>query len=188
MGLLITGMVVWCAVHLFPAALPSSRNGLVERLGANAYRGLFALVILASLAAIVFGWKTAPQQAVYSPPLLGSPLPSGLVYIGIILFMAAQFPTNIKRFLRHPQLTGVIIWGIGHLLTNGEQRSVLLFGGLSLWALVQILLTNRRDGSWIKPAPAALKSDLITVTIGTAVFAAFFVLHPWLFGVAAVSR
>ena len=44
-------------------------------------------------------------------------------------------PNNVKRLLRHPQLTGVALWGIGHLLANGESRSIILFGGLGAWAI-----------------------------------------------------
>ena len=56
MNLLITGIAVWCAVHLFPSVMPAKREALITRLGNNAYRGLFALVILASLVTIVLGW------------------------------------------------------------------------------------------------------------------------------------
>ena len=78
--------------------------------------------------------------------------------MGFILFFAAYPPTNVKRLLRHPQLTGVALWGVGHLLANGESRSIVLFGGLTLWAIAEIVVINRRDGARDKPAPVPAKT------------------------------
>ena len=63
MSLLIVGIVVWCIVHLFPSIAPTRRQALHARLG-NGYRGLFALLILASLVLIVIGWRSAAPSAV----------------------------------------------------------------------------------------------------------------------------
>ena len=42
---------------------------------------------------------------------------------------------------------------MSHLLANGDGRSIVLFGGLGLWAVVAIVAINRRDGAWQKPEP-----------------------------------
>ena len=84
-------------------------------------------------------------------------------------------------------LTGLIIWGGAHLLANGENRSVLLFGAMSVWALITIFLINRRDGAWEKPAPRPIRSDVITVVISTVVFAIVLYFHQALFGVSAMA-
>ena len=188
MNLLITGIAVWCAVHLFPSVMPAKREALITRLGNNAYRGLFALVILASLVTIVLGWRSATPAAVYAPPLQGSPIVTVLVFLAFVLFVAARARTNLKRFLRHPQLTGVVIWSAAHLLANGDTRSILLFGGLGAWAVLEIFLINRRDGAWDRPGAVAIKSDVTVVVIAAVAFTVIFYFHAALFGVSPMSR
>ena len=188
MNLLIFGILLWSLIHLFPSAMHDTRSKFVTRIGNNAYRGLFSLLIAASLLMIIFGWKSATPSALYAPPLFGSILPSILLLIAFILFVAAQTHTNIKRFVRHPQLTGVVLWGLAHLLTNGDSRSVTLFGGMTLWALVTMVLCGRRDGPWQKPGPVALSSDIVTVVIGAIAFGVLLYAHQFLFGVAPIVK
>ena len=188
MNLLVTGIAVWCIVHLFPSVMPAKREALIGRLGENVYRGLFAMIILASLACIVLGWRSAIPSAVYAPPLQGSLVVTLLVFIAFVLFVAARASTNLKRFLRHPQLTGVIAWSVTHLLANGDSRSVALFCSLGVWAILEIVLISRRDGAWEKPAAMPVKSDIIVIVIAAVAFAVIFYFHELLFGVSPIAR
>lgn len=185
MTLLIGGLLLFTAVHLFPAACPGPRKQLVDKLGSNPYRGLFTLVIVASLAIIVFGWKATPPVNLYAALLHSGPIMSALVFVAFVLFVASQSKTNIRRFVRHPQMTAVLFWSAAHLLANGETRSVLLFGGLGLWAIVEIVLCNRRDGTWQKPAPVAKSLDAVTLAIAAVGFALIWYFHQAIFGVPA---
>ena len=117
MSLLLAGMLVWIVAHSFKATAPARRDALVAKFGEQPWRGVFSLVILASLLMIVFGWKAAVPGAVYAPPLAPGIIPSLLVLIGLVLFFAAQMNGNIKRILRHPQMAGTIVWAVAHLLT-----------------------------------------------------------------------
>lgn len=188
MTLLIIGVALWSATHLFPALAPSARQGLVARLGENAYKGVFALLIVAALAFIIMGWKAAPPATVadflYAPPAWGRHVTALLVLIAFVLFGASHGANNIARRIRHPQLTAVLVWAAGHLLANGETRSVVLFGGLAAWAMVSILLINRREGPRVRPEPAPRRKDVIAVVAGLVVYAVFAGAHPWLFGVS----
>ena len=184
MGLLIFGLLLFTLVHLLPAAFGTLRGSLINRLGENPYRGVFSLVIALSLVLIVLGWRSAAPTAVYAPPLHGGPMSSVLVLIAFILFVAARSGSNIKRVVRHPQMLAVILWSAAHLLTNGDTRSLVLFGALAAWAIAEIVLCNRRDGAWRKPDRVAAKVDVITVLIGSIAFALFGYFHQALFGVA----
>ena len=125
---------------------------MITRIGNLPYQLLFALLILGSLVLIVSGWKNAVPQIVYLPPLVLRTPAMLLVVIAFILFVAANFPkTRFKRILRHPQLTGVVLWAVAHLMANGDSRSLLLFGTLGLWAIAEMVLINRREGAWAKP-------------------------------------
>ncbi|MGI9236581.1 MAG: NnrU family protein [Woeseiaceae bacterium] len=184
MSLLIAGVVLWIIAHLFKAAAPGLRDQIEQKLGQGPYRGLFSLLIIGSLILIVFGWKSAIPKSVYAPPLGSGPVVTILILIGLVLFFASQFTGNIKRNLRHPQMAGTILWGTAHLLVNGDSRSVALFGSFTVWALLEIVLINRRDGEWQRPAAASIRHDIIPVAIGSIVFGALLIFHKTLFGVA----
>jgi len=183
MALLIAGLLLFTVVHLLPAALPGVRGAIVARLGDNPYRGVYSLFVLAGLVLIVFGWKAATPTPVYAPLLRGGPIVSLLVFGAFILFVASRARSNLRRLVRHPQMTAVILWSAAHLLANGDSRSLALFGGLGVWAIAEILLCNKRDGVWQKPAPVHARTDAIAAVIGAAAFAVFFFLHRTLFGV-----
>ncbi len=86
--------------------------------------------------------------------------------------------------IRHPQLTGFAIWAGAHLLANGDRQSLILFGGLGLWAVLAILFINRRDGAWVKPDPLPMTAEVKPLAIAIVGFAVLFFAHPWLFGVS----
>lgn len=182
--MLVAGVIIWSIAHLFKAISPGYRATLEQRLGGNLYLGLFSLVIVGSLILIVIGWKSTTPRAVYTAPMAGGPFISALMLLALILFFSSKFPGNIRRYVRHPQMTGTLLWGIAHLLTNGSSRSVVLFGGFFIWALLEIMFINRRDGRFQKPAAAELRFDIFPIAIGSAVFAALFYFHGSVFGVA----
>ena len=80
-------------------------------------------------------------------------------------------------------MMAVIVWSVAHLLVTGDSRSVLLFGGLGIWAVFEIVLCNRRDGAWRKPDVVPFSADMTVAVIAGAAFAVFFFLHMALFGV-----
>lgn len=183
MGMLIAGIVLWSGVHLFPAFAASHREALIARIGRGPYRGLFSLGIVAALVLIVLGWRATAPVAVYATPLALRPLTLVLMYFALVLFFSSRVPTDTKRWLRHPQLTGVILWAVAHLLTNGEARSLVLFGGIGLWAAVEILAIGRREGAWRKPAPVGLPRSLLPLAIGAVAWLVLGLAHRWIGGV-----
>ena len=184
MALFLAGITLFCVVHLFKAAAPASRENLVFKLGENAYKGIFSLLIVVSLVMIVFGWKATIPRPIYTPPLGPGLIPSVLVLVGLILFFASQMNGFLKRILRHPQMLGTIAWAGAHLLTNGDSRSVTLFGALAVWALLEIILCNRRDGPRKELPAASGKADLIATVVGVVAFGLIGHFHVWLFGVS----
>jgi uncharacterized membrane protein len=131
---------------------------------------------------MISGWKAAVPEIVYLPPAWGRHVTALLVLVAFILFFAPYPPNNIKRLLRHPQLAGVALWGIGHLLANGESRSIALFGGMALWAIAEVLFINRRDGAWDRPVPVPARNDALLIAGGIVAYAVVAASHQWLFG------
>ena len=58
MGLLIAGLLIWSLVHLAPSLAPPLKQKLTIQLGEKVYKLLFALLIFAALALIIFGWRS----------------------------------------------------------------------------------------------------------------------------------
>ena len=184
MALLLAGIALFCGVHLVSALAPASRDRLAASLGENPYKGIYSVLILGGLVLIVFGWKAATPRSVYVPPLMPGLLPSALVFVGLVFFFAARMRGYIKRVLRHPQMTGTIFWATSHLLTNGDSRSVTLFGSLLIWALLEIVLCNRRDGPRTELPSANARFDLLALIVGGVAFAVIGHVHLRLFGVS----
>jgi len=183
MKLLIAGLTVWSLVHLVPAVAIPWKQKLTGLLGENGYKLAFTVLILASLALIVFGWRSSVPTTLYVLPPATRSLSFLLILIAFILFGASNYPTRIKSFVRHPQLTGVAIWALAHLLLNGDSRSLLLFGWLGIWALLEIIFINRRDGDWIKPAPPGWVREFRGLAISLVVMVVVIMLHPYFAGV-----
>ena len=187
MSLLIAGVVIWSVAHLVPAVAPGLRADLAKRFGEGPYKGLFALDIVIALVLIVFGWKAATPTAIFAPPLIGSPIPSAFVVLAVVLIVTSSTANNLRRFIRHPQMAAVVCWGAGHLLSNGDSRSVVLFGGLIIWALLEIIFINKRDGVWQRPSPVPFVKDVITALIAAIAAAVLIHFHGVLFGVSPIT-
>lgn len=177
------GILLWGIIHFFPAVAVDLRKNLINRMGEHPYKGVFALLVILSIYLIISGWGSAgPAEIFYTAPDWGGNMAGLLVLAGFILFFAPYPPNNLKRILRHPQLLGTICWGAGHLLASGSPRSIVLFGGLTAWALVEIVLINRRDGDWIKPDKVSHLRDLSLVLFGSLAFVVFLFTHHLMFG------
>lgn len=188
MLILLAGTLLWIVTHSFPMAMPRQRTAVVARIGEGPYKGVFTLLSLLSLALIVWGSGQAPIVQSYVPPLFGGVFIALLVAIALTLMVASAMPNNIRRFIRHPQLTGVTIWAVAHLLVNGSVRDLILFGGFGLWAVAGIVFSNRRDGAWERPAPVALWRDIAVIAVGAVVTGLLLHFHGLLFGVTAIHR
>lgn len=185
---LIIGILLWSVVHFFPALASEMKKSIISRYGEYPYKGAFAVLMVISLYLIISGWSsltpTPPDvlEVIYTAPDWGGHAAALLVLIGFILFLAPYPPNNFKRLLRHPQLIGFASLGVGHLLAIGTARAIVLFGGLTAWALLEIYLINRRDGVRVKPDKAPLKNDVTMVLFSVLAYMAFLYTHHLLFG------
>ncbi len=184
--LLIAGILLWSGTHLFVSLGRDTRDALVARIGLGPYKGLFSLTLLAALAMIVLGWQAFGRESLYLPPTGLRHLAMLLMPFAVILFISGRAPTDIRRLIRHPQLTGVKLWAVAHLLANGEIRSLILFGGLLAWAVAEVVVINRRTGAWQKPPPAGALKTTVSALVGLALTAGLVFAHPWLSGVPLI--
>ena len=188
MTLLLIGLTLWVGVHLFPSSLPQVRDALIKQIGLGPYQGLFALLIITGVILIVFGWRATLPTQVYVPQAGLRHAAMLLVVVGFVLMAAASFPrTRVKRLIRHPQLTGVLLWALAHLLANGDSRSLLLFSVIAIWTVISMLLINRRDGDWVKPETTMVwYGELLVVAAGVGIALLLMRFHYYLAGVSLI--
>lgn len=188
MILLVIGVLLWSFVHMLPNVGRPVRGALVGVVGEDPYKGLFSLAIVGSVVLMVFGWRGTPASPVYVPPAFTVGVADGLMFVALLLFLASALPTNWKRVLRHPQLSGVAVWAGAHLLANGDSRSLVLFGGLGIWSIVAMFAINARDGAWQKPEPLPMSAELKPLVAAVVAYALLFYLHPWIAGVSPMPH
>lgn len=180
MSLLIAGLVLWAVAHLFKRLFPGLRTALTEAIGAGPSKGLFAVALVAALAMMILGYQRAPFVNVWFPPAWGIHLNNLLMLLSVALFGMGKSRGRARSWLRHPMLTGVVVWAVAHLLVNGDLASVVLFGGLGAWALVNMALINAREPAWERPRPGPASGDARLVAISLAGFAVIAGIHAWL--------
>ncbi len=182
MTLLITGLLFWSVVHLTPAMAAGIKRTWINRLGENGYAISFAVLIVCSLVLIVSGWRSSAPVPVYVPPVSLKPVTGLLMLLSLMLFVASAHATRVRRMVRHPQMTGVILWSVAHLLQNGDTRSIILFGWLGIWAILEIIFINRRDGKWVKAAPPSLAIEIRYIVISLVAFVIIIFIHSLISG------
>jgi len=188
MTLLILGLLLFLGVHSVHMVANDWRTRQLARLGEKGWKGLYSLVSIAGFVLLIYGFGQARLQPVplYVPPLGLRHLNALFTLIAFVLIIAAYVPRNhFKARLGHPMLAGVKIWAFGHLLATGMLHDVVLFGAFLLWAVLDFVVSRRRDRANGVVYPAGtLRGDIVTVVVGVAVWALFaFVLHTRLIGV-----
>ena len=113
MEIMIFGLLLWSLVHLVPSLAPSVKKGWISMLGENGYKISFSAIVIFSLVMIVYGWRHSDPVVVYALPIELKPV-ALIMMVAFVLFGAAQYPTRIKTYLSHPQLTSIIVWSIAH--------------------------------------------------------------------------
>lgn len=181
LAILILGLIVFSATHVF-VTFRATRAGAIERLGLNGYRALFAIVSLAGLALIVWGYGEYRAHGwiqVWSPPGFMRHITVGLMLVAVILFVATYVPSHIKAKAKHPMLAGVKTWALAHLLSNGDLGGILLFGAFLAWGVYARIAAKRRGDLGTTTAPAGFTNDIIVVVVGIVVYLALgYAFHP----------
>ena len=184
MTLLIIGILLFAGVHLIPALAPGIKAAWLGKMGEGGYKGTFSLLLLASFILMTFGWKAVDPAVVYSPPMDIRQPAIALLILAFILLVVGSRNSRLRQWVRHPQLTGVLLWAVAHLLMNGDSRSLVLFSGIAIWSCVEMLVISKREGVWIKADVPSVGSEVVTVTIAIVAVIAVMFAHPYISGVA----
>ena len=174
-AILVLGVALWWGAHFFKRLMPAQRAALGDR-----GKGLVALAIVASIVLMVLGFRMADFVPVWSPPTWGVHLNNLLMLIAIWMMSPAGAKGRILNKVRHPMLAGFRVWAIAHLLVNGDLASVILFGGLLVWGLVEVVVINRAEPDWTPPAPGTLAKDAMFMAASVVLLAVIGYIHAWL--------
>lgn len=192
MTLLLVGLFIFLGIHVVPS-FPGFRDSVVQRVGLNAYRGLYSLIVLTGLFAMIYGFVLARQEDLF--PLYVTPfwlrhVAMTLLLPIFILVFAKFIRGNIARWTKDPVILAVKIWAISHLLVNGEPYSVALFGGFLVWVIWARISLKKYDRKNTKAEefPNALRNDIISVVLGAALYGLFvWKLHELLIGMPILT-
>lgn len=171
MTLLILGLALWWGAHLFKRVAPGARAGMGDQ-----GRAMVTALLLVSLVLMVIGYRSADGAVWWgrSPALVG--VNNLLMLVSVYLFAASGMKTAVARRLRHPMLTGALLWSVAHLLVNGDAPSLVLFGGIGLWAVVEMVVISRA-GPWVAPVGKGPKMEIFAVLGTVLVFGALAGVH-----------
>jgi uncharacterized membrane protein len=174
MTLLIIGLVLWIGAHLFKRVAPGARESM-----GNAGKGLVTVGILAGLVLMILGYRQAEFVNIWYPPGWTTHLNNLLMLVAVFFFALSHSKGRLKARFRHPQLASVKIWAVAHLIVNGDLASIILFGGLLAWAVLEVIVINRSE-PWVPPKPGEPKRDVILVVITIVAYVVFAAIHYWL--------
>lgn len=183
---LILGLTIFFAMHLVPS-FTNFRAKLMVKLGEGRYLGGYAITSLIGIILVVIGMSKAQFVTVWMPPTWSKSVVVVIMVFVFYLFAAAEMKCNIKRFIRHPMLLGILLWSCVHLLANGDQASILLFGSFALYSVFAMFSANIR-GAELQKKVYPLKKDVVSIIVGLVAYAFFvFLVHPYLIGVVVIA-
>jgi uncharacterized membrane protein len=173
--LMILGIALWAGAHLFKRIAPDAR----ARMG-DGGKGAVALALLASIVLMVIGFRGAEVAQVWYPPVWATHLNNLLVLIAIFMMSHAPRKGKLLNNMRHPMLTGFGLWAVAHLLVNGDLASVILFGGLLIWAIVEVIAINRAEPRWHPTQTGTYAKDGMFLVASVILMGVIGFIHNWL--------
>lgn len=180
---LAIAVALFAATHLIPA-LPGLKARLQARFGAK-YGMFFGLVATVLVIAIILAWRATPFVAVYEPPQWGRHAALALVLVAFVFLGVFVFRGRLRQWVRYPFAIALLFWGSAHLLANGDTASLILFGGLAIYAVVFIVLSLMAK---VRPSEDVREGhDVLAIVIGVAFYAAMVQLHAIVIGVPIVT-
>jgi len=188
---MIAGLVLFLGAHTLTTQR-ELRGRFIVSMGESGYKIAYALVSLAGLVLIVWGfahYRAGGLIPVWSPPTFLKHLNVALMLPAVILVVASYIRGRIYTTLKHPMLSGIKLWAAAHLLANGDLGSIVLFGSFLGWAVFDRISLKHRPDAGAPPIPVGGPgNDLIAIAVGIVAYLALaFAFHPVVIGVPVVG-
>ncbi len=157
MSQLYLSLIAFLLLHSVPA-LPPVRAGIIAVMGRKMYLAIYSTVSTLLLAWVFNAALNTPYVELWEPTGSHAIVTLVLAPLGMFLILSGLFSPNpasitfrhggrrgaIVALTRHPVLWGFLLWSGGHLLANGDLRSLVLFGGLGLFSSAGFLMLEKR--------------------------------------------
>ena len=172
MILILLGLILWSGAHFWKRIAPDSRAAMGDK-----GKLVVAVALVIAIVLMVIGYRGATGTVYWgrTPAMTG--INNLLVLFAFYLFAASGKGTRVTKVIRNPQLTAVAVWAVAHLLVNGDTPSFLLFGGLLVWSLAEIVVLNRAAGPRGAYHAPPIKSEIIAIVATLIVFAVVAGIH-----------
>ncbi|GAB4358871.1 MAG: NnrU family protein [Oricola sp.] len=185
---LVAGLVLFLGIHSVRIVAPGLREAVIAARGESAWKGVYALIALAGLTLVVWGYAQARPDAVvlYEPPVFVKHIVALLMLVAMVLLVAAYVPAgHVRKRVKHPMLTAVMVWAFAHILANGDLATLLLAGSFLAWAVVDRVSLKRRGDPVF--GEVSWRNDVIALVVGAAITIwSVMQLHAFLFGVSPI--
>ncbi|WP_099827228.1 NnrU family protein [Oceaniglobus indicus] len=175
MILIVLGLALWAGSHLWKRMSPQTRAGMGDK-----GRLIVAVASVIAIVLMTIGYRGAEGPVYWgrTPAMTG--INNLLMLLAFYLFAASGAKTWITGKVRHPQLTAVKTWAIAHLLVNGDLASIVLFGGLLAWAVVEVIVINRAEPNRPPAHPVPVKKEVTAVIAAVVAYGIVSAIHIWL--------
>jgi uncharacterized membrane protein len=155
---LIAAFALFIALHSIPA-IPALRNRIIATIGRRTYLTLYSVV--STLVLVWLFWEALRtdyielwEPAAWQAWVTIVAAPSGIFLVVAGLLSRNPFSVSVRQgdsdrgaiveITRHPVLWGFLLWSAGHVVPNGDLRSLILFGGFAAFSLAGIVMLERR--------------------------------------------
>lgn len=176
MFLLIAGVALWAYSHLMKRVTPQFRASLGDNNGKMVASGLTVLAIVL----MVVGYKSSDVVQIWNPPAFLKHINNLLMLVALFLLIIGYSRGVVRTKIRHPMLLSVKVWALAHLLVNGDLASVILFGGMMAWAVVDLILINKAQRDWTPPAAGPVYMDAVFLVVAVVVMGVIGMIHAHL--------
>lgn len=166
MTLIVLGLILWSCAHFWKRVAPDHRATFGDK-----GKGIVAALSVLAIVLMVIGYRGADGAVYWGRMSAMTGINNLLMVLAFYIYAGSVKGTRITRWIRHAQLTAVVIWSVAHLLVNGDTPSFVLFGGLGIWALAQMVIINRAEGPRAPYVAPPVKSEVIAAVMTVVVIA-----------------
>jgi uncharacterized membrane protein len=176
-----SGIIIFFGIHLVPL-IGKLKVFLKDKLGEGPYMGLFSVVSLTGILLIIFGYESN-SNFLYSINGKAYIYAKYIMFFSLTLFIAANMPTYIKKYTKHPMSLGIAIWTVLHLMVSPDTTSVILFGSFLAYSFVSVIVAELRDSKSKEVIPK-IHYDIFSIVLGIVLTFLAFNFHEYLSGVS----
>ncbi|UWQ08528.1 NnrU family protein [Aliiroseovarius crassostreae] len=172
MTLLILGLALWYIGHFWKRALPGRHAAMGEKA-----KAVSAGIILVGVVVMVIGYKAWESYDLFAYPTFFKHINNLAMLIAIYLMSPGPSKGAILYKMRHPMLTGMIVWAVAHMMVNPDPASYVLFGGLTVWAVAEMKVINAADPNWTPNPKGSIAKDAMFLVASVILLAVIGYIH-----------